>query len=214
MRKLKAKHKKTPNVKVAAIKHGVGNVPIEKRYVDVIGDGAPLFNFMPPNQMPISAAAKRIRLKMGNEQFYPAIAEARRMLDVECPSGVDLTAKPWCGSKVIVALGDGAPGITSRGYFATNNPSGSRWGSNRYWLPDKLLADLASAGIRVNSMCIGHSCWFRMIVCTDFDDPALIEISDACRAYGKRGITLRHKGSDAMKWLATSTGGTYYGQAP
>lgn len=155
--RLIADHQSTPDVRVAAIKHGYAShysgedsdiVPVPEAE-DLKNN---LFGLRPPGAVPLASLKDKktgIALSRAHEQLYPAIDAARLMIEDEC-QGFDLTTKPWCRNKVIVAMGDGDPGVsrTDGNYYDSANPKTP--------LPENLLSSLSVAGVRVDTLCIRY----------------------------------------------------------
>lgn len=205
-------HGTTPNVRVAALVHGSSPEnhtlrPEERKTLGRGPAGPHMFGsgFKAPrdiSRVAISNAVNSLTLNRGNEYLYPAIDLGREMIESECPATVNLSQKPWCESKVIVVLGDGRPGKAADDYFAD---ASERDGVDDE-LPEKLLARVKAAGIKVNTICLGAACVHELIRVDGaryyYDLPTCQGIQDKCIGYS---------GADLMQKLAELTGGKYHG---
>ena len=195
-----------PNVQLAALKHGYrwswgrGFHSVEK-----IKNS--LFAFRPPDDTLVNTLRKKLSFNNGVEQLYPGIMAAWKMIEDECPPGDDLTAKPWCERKVIVALGDGAPGTSpvNADYFPEPYADA--------YLPTNLLSGLKNAGIRVDTLCVGYLCEYKMGKCNDplpgtALAPGITWFTRSCVS-----STASLRGREIMEALSTHTDGEYHGVA-
>ena len=197
----------SPNVRLAAVKHGYSWWKVFHS-VEKIKNS--LFNFRAPDAIPVNTLRGELSLSRYYEQLYPGIMAAWKMIEDECPPGDDLTAKPWCQRKVIVALGDGDPGIslTNTDYFPQPYADA--------FLPTNLLSGLKNAGIRVDTLCVGKRCKLRMRRCED-PKPGLTMFAPFCPSppAGPLGseIPAGLLGSELMEAISSQTGGVYHGVA-
>ena len=147
----------SPNVRVAALKHGYGPPYLPPPAMETLKKN--LFDFSLPADVPVDTLRAELTFKNATawEQLYPGIMAAKEMIEVECPKDVDLVAKPWCQRKVIVALGDGDPGMswTNTDYFPQPDA----------YLPTNLLSGLKKAEIQVDTLCVREWCKDEMYRC-------------------------------------------------
>ena len=195
-----------PNVRLAAVKHG--HASWFPPAMETLKDS--LFDFRAPDVIPVNTLRGKFSFYYGYEQLYPGIMAAWKMIEEECPPGDDLTAKPWCQRKVIVALGDGDPGMS---------PSNTDYFPQPYadaFLPTNLLSGLKKAGIRVDTLCVGKRCKLRMRRCED-PKPGLTKFAPECPSppAGPLGseIPAGLLGGEIMEALSSQTDGEYHGVA-
>ena len=184
---LVAKHQSAPDVRVAVIAHGTNSV----------GDGSihRIQEFVSPDQLSVSKIRNSLSFSYGYEWLDSSIAEGQKMINDECPQGVDLTAKPWCQHKVIVVLSDGDPGVTYEEYLGT-------WDDD---LPDKLLDSVSADGIAVNTICVygsnpRDSC----------DTSMKIQVVNSSNGHW-RYLTMSRLAKWRLVEMSKATGGKYYG---
>ena len=171
--KMSSDYRAIPNVRVAAFKHiNTGCQP----YVltsDDLNYVTSLFGLRKPQDVRAVDVRHRMSFYGCIELLYPGIYEAMDLIRTECPVSVDLTVKPWCGRKVIVALGDGDPGAAAQKYFSVPYPDGD--------FPDQLLSDVNDAGIAVNTICVDAFCGYHIWQCGGFVDPRFYDIWPSCK---------------------------------
>ena len=141
-----------PNVQLAAVKHG---------YSQDLRAGLPRRQSKRSRTACLLSVRRTIPWPIHYEEklyfnygitnsFYSAIMAAWEMIKDECPPGVDLDVKPWCERKVIMALGDGDPGVSPMNADDFPQPYADAF------LPTNLLSGLQKAGIRVDTLCVGR----------------------------------------------------------
>ena len=189
-----------PNVQLAALKHGYRWFWFGKGFHSVEKIKNSLFAFRPPDDTLVNTLRKKLSFNNGVEQLYPGIMAAWKMIEDECPPGDDLTAKPWCERKVIVALGDGTPGTSpvNADYFPEPYADA--------YLPTNLLSGLKNAGIRVDTLCVGYWCEFGV---------GRSELTKGRYRFDFFFSTppADPLGREIMEALSTHTGGVYHGVA-
>ena len=189
----------SPNVRLAALKHGYGPNHFPPPAVERLKKN--LFDFSLPADIPVDTLRAELTFNYNTayEQLYPGIMVAWEMIKEECPPGVDLVAKPWCQRKVIVALGDGDPGmsLTNTDYFPQPDA----------YLPTNLLSGLKKAEIQVDTLCAGGDCEDGMYRCND-RRPDITWFGSECSS-PPAGL----RGREIMAALSLQTGGVYHGVA-
>ena len=194
---MQAEYQTIPNLKVAAIKHAVSSWhSVDESMVN--GFKGNLFGFKAPKDVPLAKINEVDGKGGGREQLYPAIEAARRMLQDECPAGVDMESKPQCQRKVIVVIGDGDPGISSTDsdYFAAPNDYKTK-------VAEALLTRVEKSDIRVDTICIDkQSCHRGMFVKQVWE--GTVEFYSASHTTGAL-----YTGDYVLRNIAKDTGGTY-----
>ena len=208
-------HQGTGNVWVAALKHGgriSGGLTEQKRRTLGVSGGNPyLFGnkFQALNNLPRAMVIKAMddlaSSSYSDELLYPGIDLARWMIERECSPAVGTltptpTPKPRCKRKVIVVLGDGAPGIAAEDYFANSHDD----------LAGELLNRVKDAGIELHSLCIGYLCRSYIIRAGRYRYYA---VRYNCPPYDPNvsGHCIGYRGGDVMRELAERSGGKFYG---
>ena len=191
-----------PNVRLAALKHGYGSNYVHS--AETLKNN--LFAFRPPDDTLVNTLQGKLSLDNMVELLYPGIMAAWKMIEDECPPGVDLVARPWCERKVIVALGDGDPGMswTNTDYFPQPDA----------YLPTNLLSGLKKAEIQVDALCVGRVCEDRIISCNDVKPGRTWFGSSSDYSMSKCPTSPADPlGREIMEALSTHTGGVYHGVA-
>ena len=194
-----------PNVQLAAVKHGYSQAAAASpQAIETLKNS--LFAFRPPDDTLANTLRGKLYFNYGNEQFYSAIMAAWEMIKDECPPGVDLDVKPWCERKVIMALGDGDPGVSPMNADDFPQPYADAF------LPTNLLSGLKNAGIRVDTLCVGERCKLRMRRYKD-PEPGLTAFGPEYPGFLGSEIPAGLLGSELMEAISSQTGGVYHGVA-
>ena len=229
--RLLATYKTTPDVRVAALRHGgvSRGVQIYSEIYNNLGGrrGGPYMfspdpskrsgNLLKNPQEPFKAPSQLSRTLIKNaiddlslggdaEFLYPAINLAGRMIKQECPENVNLAVKPWCKRKIIVVLGDGEPGLASGDYYPDVGKSPGE-------LPEVLLDRINRNDVKLHTLCIGDACLVNIARETD-TLRRLHFFPVACPPTRNSYVCLGFRGGDLMRELAEYTGGKYHGYVP
>ena len=235
---LLAANKRTPNVRVAALKHGDGlGSHLPRKYPsyslstpernDLGGRPGGPYMFSPNPKDPtdpfkdpslladatITAAINPLVFAGADEYLYPAIDLARRMIIAECPRGVDLTAKPWCYHKVIMLLGRGEPGKAADDYFH----QGPQLDGVHDELPEALLDQLnhPDVNIKLHALCVANgSCRNKIYRLRDVYPQYAPYRYYTFASIPRLRWDIGYRGADILRELATQTGGVFHGSYP
>ena len=194
-----------PNVRLAALAYGYDGSSSPPAMETLKGN---LFKFVAPDDIPANTLREKLTVYADYEHFYPGIMAAWKMIEDECSP----VAKPWCENKVIVALGNGVPGVSpmNADYFPPPDAGAI--------LPTNLLSGLKNAGIQVDTLCVGAGgyCSKNMARCPSQPQPGTVLIVPWRWCPGLYAIppsNRRLRGRDIMDTIATHTGGVPHGVA-